>query len=114
MSDRASHDDIAHGGATRGPIIVDEALIERVAGLAKLRLTAEERARFILDFKAILDTFEVLDEADVIGVKNSFRPFEEAGLLREDQVMPCLGQEQALKFTEQKDDGFFIGPRTVG
>ena len=77
---------------------VNEELIKKIAGLSKLNLNQEEISKFIKDFKDILEAFKVLDEIDVKGVKSSFRPIE---------------QKEALKFTKNKEKGFFVGPGTI-
>lgn len=92
---------------------VNEELIKKIAGLSKLNLNQEEISKFTKDFKDILEAFKVLDEVDVKGVKSSYRPIEQKNVLREDKVENCLEQKEALKFTKNKEKGFFVGPGTI-
>jgi aspartyl-tRNA(Asn)/glutamyl-tRNA(Gln) amidotransferase subunit C len=94
-------------------IEINEELIRKVAGLSKLELTEQETKKFTKDFSEIVSAFNVLEKADTAGVKSSFRPYEEKNNLREDVVRDCISQDEALKFTKNKDKGFFIGPRTI-
>ena len=93
--------------------MIDEELIQKVAQLAKLTLTQEEINKFSRDFEEILNAFRVLDEVDVSQTKSSFKPIENRDVLREDTIADCITQDAALKFTKNKQDGFFIGPKTT-
>lgn len=92
---------------------VDEELIGRVARLARLDLEDAEAKRLAAEMQDVLDAFRALDEFDSTGIRSSFRPIDEKNVLREDKPTDCLSNEEALKFTENKEDGLFIGPRTV-
>lgn len=92
---------------------IDDEMMEKIARLANIKLTEEEKKEFEKDFQEILEYFKVLDEVDVDGVKSSFRPIEIENSLREDIPKPSLSVEDAQKFTENKKDGFFIGPRSI-
>ncbi len=94
-------------------VSIDEDIILSVAKQAKLHLTPTEVKMFRDDLKEILKTFAVLDEIDVSKTKPSFRPIEERNHLREDIAKPSISQEDALQFTDDARDGYFIGPRTV-
>lgn len=88
-------------------------LTRKVAKTARLILTKAEEEKFTKDLQEILKAFSVLDSVDVKTVKSSFRPIEQREVLREDEEKTCISQEEALKFTQNKKDGFFIGPRTI-
>ena len=92
---------------------VDNKLIEHVSSVARLKLDKKEIDKFKADFKEILDNFSKLDEVDVSNVEESFQPVELKNAMREDKVEECLKQEEALKNTKLKKDGYFKGPRAV-
>ena len=92
---------------------VDKELIEKVASLARLKLTDADIKKFQPQLKEILDVFSKLDEVDVKGVEPSFQPVELKNVIREDKIEPCLTQEMALKNSENKKDGYFKGPKAV-
>ena len=92
---------------------VDEALIKRIGGLARINITDKEIKKFKPEFKEILDAFSKLDEVKVDGVNPSFQPVELKNFTREDKIEECLSQEKALENSGNKKDGYFKGPRAV-
>ncbi len=61
----------------------------------------------------ILEAFGKLDKIDVKNEKPSFQPIELSNVMREDKVEKCLTQEEALKNTKNKKDGYFLGPKVT-
>ncbi|HLC95714.1 MAG TPA: Asp-tRNA(Asn)/Glu-tRNA(Gln) amidotransferase subunit GatC [Candidatus Nanoarchaeia archaeon] len=92
---------------------VDKVLIEKVASLARLELTEQEKTRFVPQFEEILDAFSKLDEVDTKDTKPSFHPVEIKNALREDKIQESLSQEIALKNSKNVKDGYFKGPKAV-
>lgn len=90
---------------------MDTEKVEKVASLARLNLTEEEKGRFAEDFEEILDFFSALDEVETEDVEPAFHPIELKNEMREDEVEEPLSQEEALANTEHKEDGFFRGPK---
>lgn len=92
---------------------IDKELIKKVAKNTRLELTDKETEKFVEDFKDILNTFSELDEVKTENTKPSFHPVKFKESLREDKVEKCLSQEEALKNTEHKKDGYFKGPKAI-
>ena len=92
---------------------IDRELITKVSGLAHLNLNETEIEKFEKEFKSILDYFEIIKEVNIEGVESSFRPVEQRNALREDEPGKTISQEEALMSTCNKENGFFIGPKTV-
>jgi len=92
---------------------VDEKLLLRVAANARLNLSKEEIKNFLPQLQEILKAFEKLDEIDVSNERPSFQPIKLNNVMREDKVEKCLSQEEALKNTKNKKDGYFMGPKVV-
>ncbi len=92
---------------------VDKKLLLKVAANARLNLTEKEVNLFLKDFKEILKAFETLDEISVEGEKPSFQPIQLENVVRKDEVEKCLSQEDALKNTRNKKDGYFMGPKAL-
>jgi aspartyl-tRNA(Asn)/glutamyl-tRNA(Gln) amidotransferase subunit C len=92
---------------------VNEDLIRRVAKLSRLKLNRVEIEKFTKDFKDILESFKVLDEVDVKDTKSSFRPIEEKNNLRKDVIKESISSEDALRFTKNQSNNYFIGPKVV-
>lgn len=82
--------------------------IEKIAKLANLTLTEAELAKFtnqlaeVIDYNMLqldkVDTEKVEPLLNVSGLTNAFR---------EDESTPSLSQEDVLKNTKEKHNGFF-------
>lgn len=94
-------------------IVVDKALLQRVAKNARLNLTEKEIEILLPQFKQILEAFAKVSQVDVEGVKPAFHPIEVKNVYREDLVAPCLDNASALSNTRHKKNGFFKGPKVV-
>ena len=92
---------------------IDKELIKRVASNARLNLTENEIKEFIPQFKDILNVFSKIAEVDTKNVKESFHPLEIKNKVREDKIEKSLTQEEALRNTIHKKDGYFKGPKAI-
>ncbi len=92
---------------------VDKELIKNIASLSRLELTENEIEMFTKELKEVLDNFSIIDKCKTEGLEPSFQPVELKNHMREDKVKECLSNEDALKNTEQKKDGYFKGPKAV-
>jgi len=92
---------------------VDKKLLLKVAANARLNLTEKEINEFLPQLKEILKAFGKLDEIDVKNEKPSFQPLPIENVARKDVVEKCLSQEEALKNTKNKKDGYFMGPKVT-
>ena len=92
---------------------IDEKLIKHVAKVARLNLTETEIKEFLPQLKEILDTFSKIQEVDTKKTEPSFQPVELKNALREDIVKKSISQEDALKNTQHKKDGYFKGPKVI-
>lgn len=97
----------------RSEMQVDENLIKKIASLAKIKLSEEEVKEFIPQFNEILEYFSKLNEVDVKNIAPRFQPIEIKNAVREDKREKCLTQEEALKNTQHKKNGYFKGPRII-
>lgn len=93
--------------------MVDTDEIELVAENARLNLSGEEKQELAEDLEDILDAFESLDDIDTDDVDPAFHPVEFEDGTRPDEAGECLSQEESLSNTENKEDGYFKGPRAV-
>ena len=78
---------------------ISEQEVRYVAALANLNLTDSEVARFQAELDGILEHIDKLNELDTSGVEPMAQVLldaEGAGTLREDTVVPPLGNQAAL------------------
>ncbi|WP_457640360.1 Asp-tRNA(Asn)/Glu-tRNA(Gln) amidotransferase subunit GatC [Persephonella sp.] len=93
--------------------MIDRETVEKVAQLAKLRLTEEEVEIFSKQLSDILGFIEKLEELDTENVLPFYEMINQESPLREDIPVEGLTNDDALKNAPQKEYGFFIVPRVV-
>ncbi len=91
--------------------------VEKIATLANLALTEEEKDCFTGQLSSIVDYIEQLNQLDTTGVE----PMSHSGLsgdntysMRDDKLVPSLGQTLALANAPDGEDGHFKVPKVIG
>jgi aspartyl-tRNA(Asn)/glutamyl-tRNA(Gln) amidotransferase subunit C len=93
-----------------------------VADLANLELTDQERQRMVRDLNSILDYIDRLNEletanvppmAQALAVKAGSGEGKASSALRQDELLPCLGREDALENAPDTDGSFFRVPKVI-
>ena len=87
--------------------------IDYVANLARIALTAEERALFSGQLEEVLTYIEKLNTVDVDGVEPPAHAIPVTNVWRDDQPRPGLSQEQAVMNAPSSRDGMFVVPKVV-
>jgi aspartyl-tRNA(Asn)/glutamyl-tRNA(Gln) amidotransferase subunit C len=90
--------------------------VERIAHLARLALTGDERDLFARQLTAVLQYAEQLREVDTDGVPPTSHPLALSAPLRDDEVRPSLPRADALDGAPDPDRsaGLFKVPRVLG
>jgi aspartyl-tRNA(Asn)/glutamyl-tRNA(Gln) amidotransferase subunit C len=85
--------------------------VEHIAHLARLELTAQEKARFAEQLSAILDYAARLQALDTSGIPPTASVFARQSVLRPDIVQPGLDKEVLLRNAPQTEaDQFRVPP----
>ncbi len=87
-------------------------MVEKVAHLARLRLTEEEKEYFEKQLTSILHFVEQLQEVDTSKVEPLTPSFEETPM-REDEPMKDFDTELVLQKAPKAEGSFFVVPRVV-
>jgi aspartyl-tRNA(Asn)/glutamyl-tRNA(Gln) amidotransferase subunit C len=89
--------------------------VRRIAGLARLRLSAEEERQFAEQLSAILDHVRQLEELDVSGVEPMTHALAagEVPAPRADERRPGLPPEEALAAAPAREGTCFKVPRII-
>lgn len=75
---------------------MDRATVQRVAKVARLRLSEEELERFAQDLEEIINSFDVLDQAPSREI-HSFNPVPIEDVTREDEVACDIDPDRLRK-----------------
>ncbi|HMA17113.1 MAG TPA: Asp-tRNA(Asn)/Glu-tRNA(Gln) amidotransferase subunit GatC [Thermoanaerobaculia bacterium] len=87
--------------------------VEQVARLARLELTATEKAEMTAELDAILAYIDMLNAVDTDGVEPTTTVIPMTSVMRDDVVTPGLTREAALANAPDPADGFFRVPRIL-
>jgi aspartyl-tRNA(Asn)/glutamyl-tRNA(Gln) amidotransferase subunit C len=93
--------------------MIDREQVQKVAHLARLKLTPEEEGQFTTQLNNILDYFEQLSELDVKDVPPTTRAIDVSNVVRVDQLQPYAGRETILEGAPDRDGDFFKVPKIV-
>ena len=90
--------------------------VERIAALAHLDLTADEKTRFAKQLADILDYAQQLQQVETGGVPATAHVLAAGGVEREDALRPSLTPQQAVANAPDAavDAGLFRVPRVIG
>ena len=93
---------------------LDEKIVKKVAEVSRLKLSEPEVKRLLVDLNNILNAFKELEKVKTDGVEPTFHPIEVRDVLREDKIEESFDQKKALEnVKENKEDGYFKGPKVV-
>jgi aspartyl-tRNA(Asn)/glutamyl-tRNA(Gln) amidotransferase subunit C len=88
--------------------------IEYISKLALINLSEEEKEKFAKQLGEIIAYFKKLNDIDTSEIEPMTHPIEGLkNVFREDIPWKSLTNEEALKNTEHKKDGYFKAPRIL-
>lgn len=87
-----------------------EQTVQRVARLARLKLTPHDVARFTTQLQQVLHYVEQLNEVDSTNVEPMAHAIELSNVFRADEPRPSLPREAALANAPRADGKYFLVP----
>jgi aspartyl-tRNA(Asn)/glutamyl-tRNA(Gln) amidotransferase subunit C len=84
--------------------------VQKVAALARLKLTEEEADQYTTQLNNILQFAEKLNELETEQVEPTSHVLPMANVLRADEVIPSLPREKALANAPDQQEGMFRVP----
>jgi aspartyl-tRNA(Asn)/glutamyl-tRNA(Gln) amidotransferase subunit C len=87
--------------------------IEKVARLARLALSDEEKVAFGDQLEQILTYMEQLNRLDTTGVEPTSHAIPMPNVFREDEVRASCSREEVLGIGPDAEDGHFKVPRII-
>ena len=88
--------------------------IEKLARLAKLQLSDDERASFSGQIGDILTFVEKLSELDTDGVEPMTSALDVDNRFRQDVAATSLTPDEATRTAPEASEGFFLVPPVLG
>ena len=90
--------------------------VDRIATLARLALTADERQRFAAQLNDVLGYVEQISQIDTTGVVATSHPLQAGDAWRADTALPSLSTAEALANAPDanRSAGLFRVPKVLG
>lgn len=92
---------------------VNDALIEKLAHLARLKFNEAEKEEIKHDLQRMISFVEKLNELDLQDVEPLMHMTDEVNVLREDKLEGSISREEALKNAPFHDKQFFKVPKVI-
>ena len=83
--------------------------VEKIANLADIQLAEDRLAGFTREFNAILEYFDILDTVREEGREGA----GEFNVMRGDEILPSLPQEEVLALAPGSEEGFIRAPKVM-
>ncbi len=92
---------------------VNDALIDKLATLARLQFDDDQKAGFKKDLQKMIQFVEKLNELDTTGVSPLLHMSDNVNVLRDDEVSGSISRIDGLKNAPLHDDEFFKVPKVI-
>jgi aspartyl-tRNA(Asn)/glutamyl-tRNA(Gln) amidotransferase subunit C len=92
---------------------IDEQIVNKIAGLAKLTFEGNEKTRIIQNMNNMLDFVDKLSEVNTDGVAPLIHMTEDENIFREDVAHTSINQKEALLNAPKKDSTYFKIPKVL-
>jgi aspartyl-tRNA(Asn)/glutamyl-tRNA(Gln) amidotransferase subunit C len=92
---------------------VNDALIENLSNLARLKFDESEKEGIKKDLQRMITFVEKLNELDTTGVEPLLHMSDAMNVLREDKLQGSVSREEALKNAPATDGIYFKVPKVI-
>jgi aspartyl-tRNA(Asn)/glutamyl-tRNA(Gln) amidotransferase subunit C len=92
---------------------VTSEMIDRIAHLARLKFSEEEKIALTTDLERMIEFVEKLKEVDTTGVEPLLHITDAVNVLREDEVKQTISKKEALLNAPVTDGNFFKVPKVI-
>jgi aspartyl-tRNA(Asn)/glutamyl-tRNA(Gln) amidotransferase subunit C len=92
---------------------VNDAMIEKLAHLARLKFNDTEKEEIKHDLQRMIVFVEKLNELDLEGIEPLVHMSDEVNVLRKDEIKGSISREEALKNAPLHDEQFFKVPKVI-
>ena len=92
---------------------IDEATVDKIAHLARLELSPDEKQEMILDMNKILGFMDKLNEVNTSGVEPLVYMTDGVNSFREDVVKQEITTEEALQNAPKHTQEYFLVAKVI-
>jgi len=92
---------------------VNNALVEKLANLSRLRFDDTQKESIKADLQSMIQFVEKLNELDTTGVEPLLHMSDNVNILREDEVKDSINRTEGLKNAPVQDGVFFKVPKVI-
>jgi aspartyl-tRNA(Asn)/glutamyl-tRNA(Gln) amidotransferase subunit C len=92
---------------------VNDAMIEKLAHLARLKFNDAEKQEIKTDLQRMIVFVEKLNELNLESVEPLLHMSDEVNVLREDEVKGSVSRSEALRNAPSHDEQFFKVPKVI-
>jgi aspartyl-tRNA(Asn)/glutamyl-tRNA(Gln) amidotransferase subunit C len=92
---------------------IDNSTVDKLANLAKLEFDKASKKEIAEDLNRVLYFVDKLNELDTKNVEPLVFMTDEANVLRKDEVIQKITQEEALSNAPEKDSDYIIVPKVL-
>ena len=92
---------------------VTSEMIDRIAHLARLKFSEEEKNALKTDLERMIEFVEKLKEVDTTGVEPLLHITDAVNVLREDEIKQTISKKEALLHAPVTDGNFFKVPKVI-
>lgn len=93
---------------------INDELIDKLATLAKLEFNDTEKSEIQEDLSKIITFVEKINEVDLSGIEPLIYMTDEVNVMRTDEVVHDISQDDALRNAPKKDSDYFKVPKVIG
>ena len=95
------------------PMTVDDALIQKLAGLSRLKFSEEEQQSIKSDLHKMIGFVQKLDEIQLENVRPLTHMSGNSSVMREDIIDGSVSHEDAIKNAPVSDGKYFLVPKVI-
>ena len=92
---------------------INDAIIEKLANLAKLKFNDTEKVQIKNDLQNMIGFIEKMNDLDTSNVEPLLHMTANVNVLREDVVTVSISNEEAMQNASNKSAPFFIVPKVI-
>lgn len=92
---------------------VNDALVEKLANLARLQFNVTEKEAIKKDLQQMIQFVEKLNEVNTTGVEPLLHMSDQVNILREDETKGSISRTEGLSNAPLHDEQFFKVPKVI-